>query len=86
MQTRFCSFLCDTISDKDALLSCGGIILPTGQMSLFLTFAPTADGIIRTTLTKEIWLALRSHKALFYQGGLVLIVASSIPASSAHIF
>jgi hypothetical protein len=29
-QTRFCSVLCDTISDKDSLLNCGGIILPMG--------------------------------------------------------
>ena len=55
-------------------------------MSLFLTFAPTADGTIRTFLPKEIRLALRSHSAIFYTGGLVLSVTSSIPTSPAFIF
>jgi hypothetical protein len=29
-QARFCSILCDTLSDKDCLLHCGGLILPMG--------------------------------------------------------
>jgi hypothetical protein len=64
--------MCDTIRDKDTLLNCDGIIPPMGQMSLFLTFAPTADDTIRTSLPKEIRLMLRSRDALFYQRGLVL--------------
>ncbi len=47
-------------------------------MTLYLTFDPTADGTIRTSLPKEIRLALWSYKALFYQGGLLLSVTSSI--------
>jgi hypothetical protein len=38
LQTRFCSVLCETVNDKDALLSFGGLILPFGSMTLFLTF------------------------------------------------
>jgi len=45
-------------------------------MTLFLTFPPTEDDTIRTSLPKEIRLALRSHKALFYNGGLLFSVAS----------
>ncbi len=56
------------------------------RITLYLTFAPTADDIIRTSLPKEIRLALESHKNLFYQGGIVLSVASSISAPLAYIF
>jgi hypothetical protein len=86
LQTPFCSVLCDTVSDNDTLLNCGGLILPMGQITLFLTFAPTADDTIRTSLPKEIRLAFRSHKALFYQGGLMLTVTSSILAPPSYIF
>ncbi len=68
VQTRFCSVLCETISDKDVLLSFGGLILSFGGMTIFLTFSPTADDTIRASLSKDIRLALRSHKALFYNG------------------
>jgi hypothetical protein len=64
----------------------GGLILPFGGMTLFLTFSPTADDTIRTSLPKEIRLALRSHKALFYNGGLLLSLTSYIAASPAFIF
>jgi hypothetical protein len=64
----------------------GGLILPFGGMTLFLTFSPMADDTIRTSLPKEIRLALRSHKALFYNGGLLLTVTSSVAASPAFIF
>jgi hypothetical protein len=67
LQTRFSFVLYDTISDKDTLLNCGGIILPMGRISLLFTFFPTADDTIRTSLPKEIRLALRRHKALLYQ-------------------
>ena len=69
LHTRFCSAPCDTVSDKDLLLNCGGIILPMAKMTPFLTFAPTADESIRTSLPKEIRLALTSHKTLFTKRG-----------------
>jgi hypothetical protein len=56
------------------------------KMTLYMTFAPTAYDTIRTSLPKEIHLALKSHKNFFYQGGLVLSVASSISAPPAYIF
>jgi hypothetical protein len=43
LASRFCSALCETITDKDTLLNCGGLILPMGHMSLYVTFAPN-DG------------------------------------------
>ncbi len=85
-QTRFCAVICETGSDKDTLENCGGIILPMGQISLYVTFSPTADDTIRTSLPKEIRLVMRSHKALFYPGGLVLSVTSSISAPALFIF
>jgi hypothetical protein len=48
LQTRFCLVLCETVSDKDAVLNSGGLILSFGGMTLFLTFSPTADDTIRT--------------------------------------
>jgi hypothetical protein len=86
LQSRFCSVLCETTSDQDALLNCGGVVLPFGHISLFVTFAPSTDDTLRTSLPKEIRIALRSHKALFYQGGLLLTVASSILTSPSNIF
>ena len=86
MQTRFCSTLCDTISNKDTLLNSGRLILPIGGVNLFLTFSPTADATIRTSLPKEIRLALRIHKALFYRRELLLTVTSSIVTSPVFIF
>jgi hypothetical protein len=59
-----------------------------GQMTIFLTFAPTADDSIPTSLLKEIRLALRSHKVSFYQGELFLSATSSIlvmPTCIVHI-
>jgi hypothetical protein len=38
LQTSFCSFLCETVRDKDTLLSYGGLILKFGGLLLFLTF------------------------------------------------
>jgi hypothetical protein len=84
--TRFCAVICETSSDMDTLENCGGIILPMEQMTLYVTFSPTADDTVRTSLPKEIRLALRSHKSLFYPGGLVLSVHSSISAPAGFIF
>ncbi len=86
LHTRFCSVLCKTVSDKDALLNSGELIIPLGGVTLFLTFFPTADDTIRTSLPKEIRLALRSRKALFYNRGLILSVTSSFAAPPAFIF
>jgi hypothetical protein len=55
-------------------------------MTLFLTFSLTVDDTIRTSLHKEIRLALRSHKALFYNGSLILSLTSSVVASPTFIF
>jgi hypothetical protein len=55
-------------------------------MTLVLTFSPTADDTIRTSLPKEIRLALRSHEALFYTGGLLFTVTSFDAAPPAFIF
>ncbi len=52
-------------------------MVPFGHISLFVTFASSMDATLRTFLSKEIRIALRSHKALFYQGGLVLSVSAS---------
>ena len=57
-----------------------------GHMLLYVTFSPTADDTIRTSLPKEIRLALRSHKSLFYPGSFVLSVTSSISAPALFIF
>jgi len=86
LRTRFCSVFCEIVSDKDALLSSGSLILPFGGMTLFLTLSPTTDDTIRTSLPKEIRLALRSYKAPFYQGGLLLTLTSSVAAPPAFIF
>ena len=70
MLTRFCSVFGENVSDKDALLSSSeGVILPFEGMTLFLSFSPITDDTIRTSLPKKIRLALRSHNALFYEGG-----------------
>jgi len=55
-------------------------------MCLYVTFAPSMDDTLRTSLSKEVCIALRSHKALFYQGGLVHNVSSSIPLTQAALF
>ncbi len=44
-------------------------------MSPYVTFAPTMDDTVRTSLPKEDCIALRNHNALFYLVGLVLSVA-----------
>ena len=86
LQTRFCTILCDCVNDKDLMSNNGGIVLPMARMTLYLTFDPTANEIFRTSLPKEIRLALKNHKNLFYPGGLVLSVASSISAPPTYIF
>ena len=67
---RFCFVLCENGNDKDTLANYGGIILLMGQISLYVYFAPTMDDTIRTSLPKEVRIALRSHNAIFYHGGL----------------
>ena len=67
-QSRFCSVLYDTTNDHDTLFNCGGIVLPMGQMPLYVTFAPSMDNTLRTSLPREARIALPSHKAVFYKG------------------
>ena len=86
LNSRFCSVLYDTTSDKDTLLNCGGLVLPIGHMSLYVSFVPSMDDTLRTSLPREVLNALRSHKALFYQRGLTLNVSSSIPLTPAALF
>jgi hypothetical protein len=86
LSARHCTVLCDTVSDKTTLLETGGVILPMELHTIFITFAPTADDATRTSLPKELRLALLSHKNLFFKGGLTLQVASSIPAHPEYIF
>ncbi len=78
--------LCDTTSDQDTLPNCGGLVIPMGGLSLYVSFSTTMDDIIRTSLSRELRVAIRSHKEHFYSGGLVLNVASSIPLSPPALF
>jgi hypothetical protein len=51
-----------------------------------VSFSTTVDDTVRTSLPRETRLALRSHKALFYLGGLVLSDTSSIPLPPPALF
>ncbi len=86
LQSRFCSVLCGTTSDQDTLLNCGGVIVPWGSFTLYVTCAPTMDSTLRTSLPKEVRIALRSRKATFYQCGLLLTVVASIPLTPLALF
>jgi hypothetical protein len=86
LQSRFCTVLCDTTSDQDALLNWGGLVLPFRHMSLYVSFSPSMDDTPRTSLPKEVRIVIRSHNALFHQGGLALIVSSSMPLTQRHYF
>ncbi len=55
-------------------------------MTLYVSFSPMMDHTIRTSLPTEVRIALCNHKALFYLGGLVLNVTSSIPLPPATLF
>ncbi len=44
--------------------------MPIGHMSQYVTFAPSMDDTLRTSFPEGVRIALRSHKALFYQRGL----------------
>ena len=74
MAAKFCIVLCDTVSDKATLLAVGGGggILPLERHTLCVTFAPIVDDTARTTLPKELRLALIHHKKYFFKGGLTL--------------
>jgi hypothetical protein len=69
LQSRFCSVLYDTTSDQATLLNCRDPVLLIGHMSLYVSFAPSMDDTLRISLPMEARIALRSHTALFYQGG-----------------
>jgi hypothetical protein len=49
LQSPFCSVLCEPTSNLDTLLNCGGVVLPFGPMSLFVTYAPSMDDTMRTS-------------------------------------
>ncbi len=57
-------------------MNSGGLVIPVGGVSLYVSFSTTMDDTIRTSLLRELRAALRSHKEHFYSGGLVLIVTS----------
>ncbi len=41
LQPRFCSVLCDTTSNQDTLMNCGGLVIPMGGFSLYVSFSHT---------------------------------------------
>ena len=61
LAAKYCTVLCETVSDKTILLEIGGgVILPLEQHTIFITFVPTADDTTRSALPKELRLALLS--------------------------
>jgi len=86
LASRLCTVLCDTNNDKSTLLEVGGIILPLERHEICVTFASTANDTARTFLPKDIRFALKTHMRLFFSGGLILDIASSIPAPPGYIF
>jgi hypothetical protein len=50
LDAKFCTVLCDTVSDKANLLELGGVILPLEHHSIIVTFAFTTDNTTRTAL------------------------------------
>jgi hypothetical protein len=53
LAAKFCTALCDTVSDKTTLLEIGGVILPLERHTIFVTFAPTVDDTVRTALPRN---------------------------------
>ncbi len=86
IQSRFCSVMFYTTSNQDTILNCGGVVVPWGALTLYVTFAPTVDDTLRTFLPKEIRIVFRSHKATFYQGGRGLTVVASFPLTPLALF
>jgi len=82
----FCSLLRETVSDKDVLLSAGSIVLPLATADIIATFFSSLDDTTRTSLPKEIRIAMTSHKAHFFTRGLALVTISSIQAPATMIF
>jgi len=68
LAAKFCTVLCDTVSDKTTLLEVGGVILPMGSHTIFVTFVPTVDDTAKTALPRELRLALIHHKKTLLQG------------------
>ncbi len=77
LAAKLCTVLCDTVSDKTTLLE---------RYTIFVTFAPTADDTSRTTLPKELRLALINNKKYFFKGGFILQMTSSIPVPPDYLF
>ena len=86
LAAKFCTILCDTVSDKTTLLEIGGVILPLDCHTIFVTFAPTVDDTARTAQPRELRLALIHHKKHLFKGDLTLQVVSSIPVSPDYLF
>jgi hypothetical protein len=86
LAAKLCTVLCDTVSDKTTLLEIGGVILPLERHTILVTLAPTADDTSRTSLPKELRLAVINHKKHFFKGGFTLQVTSSIPVPPDYIF
>ena len=57
-----------------------------GRVPFYVTFAPDMDYTIRTSLPREVHIALRSHKTFFYIGGLVVNVVSSTLLTPTALF
>jgi len=86
LATKFCTVLCNTVSDKTTLLEIGGIILPFECHMIFVTFAPTVDYMTRTALLKALRLVLVQSKKHFSKRDPALKVTSFISVSSGYIF
>jgi hypothetical protein len=74
------------VTPPATFLNYGDVVVSWGPFTLYVIFAPTMDDALRTSLPKEIRIALHSHKATFYQSGLVLTVVASIPLPPPSLF
>ena len=54
IRKRTHSVLCDTTSDQDTKLNYGGQVLPIGHMSLYVSFAPSMNDTLRTSLPRKV--------------------------------
>ena len=52
-----CSVLCETVSDKDGLLTVGGIVLQLSTIDIIVNFSHNADETTRVSLPREIRVA-----------------------------
>jgi len=78
--------LCDTVRDKDVLLSAVSIVLPLALLDIIVTLSPSPDNTTQPSMSNEIRIAMKSHEAHFFTRGLALVAASSILAPPTMIF